>query len=320
MKIGMLFPDYGSQFVGMAKELYDESRLVQEYFEEAYNCLSINFVKLCFASSDSELAALEHAYVAIFLASVSLAALVKEQQIPIAVVGGYGIGELSAICFADGISLPDGLYFLQKYALFYHEMLPQMEVKAAVVKGVNSLKLKRLCAELSKDSLVMSIAAYNNDYEHVVAGSAQLFELFEQKVREMGGVVKLMPVEQGLHNELMKPIVGRLEKYLEKIDFRDSSIPVIAGVDAALVTKGELIKRRMIKQLQEPIMWKKVLQHCIDWDIIVEIGPGSTLTNSIRHMYPNKPLFNINKRSDIQELKKVVAEMSERHSETTKLS
>lgn len=34
MKIGMLFPGYGSQFVGMAKELYDDSRTIQEYFEK----------------------------------------------------------------------------------------------------------------------------------------------------------------------------------------------------------------------------------------------------------------------------------------------
>ena len=45
MKVGMLFPDYGSQYVGMAKELYDSSRVMQELFEEASNCLNINFVK-----------------------------------------------------------------------------------------------------------------------------------------------------------------------------------------------------------------------------------------------------------------------------------
>ena len=44
MKIGMLFPGYGSQFVGMDKDLYDESRTFQEYFEEASNCLNVNFV------------------------------------------------------------------------------------------------------------------------------------------------------------------------------------------------------------------------------------------------------------------------------------
>ena len=69
MKVGMLFPGYGSQFVGMGKELYDDSRIIQEYFEEAANCLNINFVKLCFAASDAELARMENAYPALFLLS-----------------------------------------------------------------------------------------------------------------------------------------------------------------------------------------------------------------------------------------------------------
>ena len=51
----MIFPGQGSQFVGMAKEFYDKERIVQEYFDEATHCLGLNFVKLCFASSENEL-------------------------------------------------------------------------------------------------------------------------------------------------------------------------------------------------------------------------------------------------------------------------
>ena len=310
MKIGMLFPDYGSQYVGMGKDLYDDSRLMQELFEEAYNCLSINFVKLCFASSDSELSALEHAYVSIFLMSVSLAALVKQEGIQVCAVAGHGIGELSALCSVDGISLPDGLYFLQKYALFYKELLQTASVHACVVKGISTLQLKRFCAEVSKDNLIISIAAYTSDYEHVVTGSAELFDALAQKVHEKKGVIEKSPVEAGLHSSLMDGVVATLEKYSEKIDFKDVGIPLIACADGALFNKGDLIKRRVMKQIHAPIAWKKVLQHCIDWDVIIEIGPGKTLTPLIRAMYPNKLIMTINSRADINELKKVVSEMS----------
>src|SRR3990170_7365662 len=81
MKIGMLFSGYGGQYVGMGKDLYDNSRVMQELFEEASNCLGINFVKLSFASSDAELSSLENAYVAIFLIEVSLYALLNESGV-----------------------------------------------------------------------------------------------------------------------------------------------------------------------------------------------------------------------------------------------
>ncbi|MCL4361006.1 acyltransferase domain-containing protein [Candidatus Dependentiae bacterium] len=118
MKIGIFFPDYGSQFVGMAKDLYDDSRLIQEYFEEASNCVNINFVKLCFASSESELSKLQNAFLSLFLVSVATAALIKETGIKIDKVAGMGIGEFSAITTAKGLSFPDGLYILSKLTEF----------------------------------------------------------------------------------------------------------------------------------------------------------------------------------------------------------
>src|SRR5436190_23732080 len=97
MKIGFIFPGYGNQFVGMGKELYDEFRIVQEYFEEAYNCLNINFVKLCFASSEQELATISNSHISIFLVGASLFALLKEQGIKCDLIAGYGIGSYTAL-------------------------------------------------------------------------------------------------------------------------------------------------------------------------------------------------------------------------------
>ena len=118
MKVGMLFPGFGSQFVGMGKEIYDNSRIVQEYFEEASNCANINFVKLCFASSDAELALISNAYLALFLTTVSTAAAVKEIGFEMDIVAGYGVGEIAAICATKGLSFPDGIYLLTKISQF----------------------------------------------------------------------------------------------------------------------------------------------------------------------------------------------------------
>ena len=306
MKIGMLFPDYGSQYVGMGKELYDESRLMQEYFEEAYNCLSINFVKLCFASSDEELSALENAYVSIFLTSVSLALLVKQEGITIDAVAGHGIGELSALCTIDGISLPDGLYFLQKYALFYSELLQTVDVRAALVKGINAATLKKICSSLNEHDLKLSLAVYTSDYEHIVTGNAALFPDLAKMVAEKNGFMQEISVKGGLHSDLMNPVVDTLEKYCTKIDFRTTSIPLIACADGALVQKHDAIKQRVMKQLHAPIMWNKVLQQCADWDIILEIGPGKTLSSLVRALFPEKAHFTINTRSDIDALKSFI--------------
>lgn len=66
-RIGVVFPGYGEQFIGMGKDLYDELRVVQEFFEQAAGSAEINFVKLLFASSDEDISSIRYSYLAIYL-------------------------------------------------------------------------------------------------------------------------------------------------------------------------------------------------------------------------------------------------------------
>ncbi len=303
----MLFSDYGSQNVGMGKELYDNSRLMQEYFEEAFNCLNINFVKLCFASSDAELAKIENAYVSLFLVSVATAALLKQENIIPDEVAGYGIGEISAVCVAGGLSLPDGLYFLNKYALFYQELLTNLSVKMLRVEGISTAKVDKLCKELSGEATA-TIAVFEAENQSVISGHVEVINRINEVLTGQAQAFYNIPVEQGLHNELMDPVVNQIVKYLEKIDFKNLMTPLFASVDGVLVSKKELVKRRIIKQLHAPIYWNKVLNNCNNWDLIIEVGPSTALSKLIKQKYPDKLFFSVNKFADIEELKKVIAQ------------
>ena len=162
MKIGMLFPGYGSQSVGMGKEFYDESRIMQEYFEEAANCLPINFVKLCFASSDVELAHMNNAYLSLFLVSNGIYATMKEAGITPDFVAGYDTGVYAALFAANGLSLPDGLYLLSKYALFYQEMLEASPKKFSEVRltGCPTEEIEVLVREATTRNAYARIGIY----------------------------------------------------------------------------------------------------------------------------------------------------------------
>lgn len=149
MKTALLFPGYGSQFVGMGKELYDEYRIVQEYFEEASHVLDINFVKLCFASSDSEISQLTNAYTSLFLIGACVSAVLKEQGITIDTVAGYNNGETTALFAAGCFSLPDGLYLLNKFCSFYQEIVDQMDVDALHITGIATAQLEKACLQVS---------------------------------------------------------------------------------------------------------------------------------------------------------------------------
>jgi [acyl-carrier-protein] S-malonyltransferase len=309
MKIGVLFPGYGSQFVGMAKELYDESRIMQEYFEEAASCLDKNFVKLCFASSDADLARIENAYPALFLVTASIAAILKDQGIKPDAVAGYNLGEYSAIHTASGLSLPDGLYLLAKYASFYESLLTTTSVAGLRLVGVDVLQAQELCAQASNTDTRVYVGVHESPTTQLIFGDYEAVERARTLVQEFPDIqVDTADVEIGLHSMLMDPVVANLKMYLEKVDFRDLSIPLYTNADAKLVTQGAELKTAVIKQVHVPVLWSQICAQYADYDLIIIIGPGGKLQSMINMLYPNKQCVTVNKQADIDILKALVEE------------
>ncbi|MFI5333359.1 MAG: ACP S-malonyltransferase [Candidatus Babeliales bacterium] len=313
MKIGVLFPGYGSQFVGMAKELYDESRIMQEYFEEAASCLDKNFVKLCFASSDSELARIENAYPALFLVTSGIAAVLKDQGITIDAVAGYNLGEYGAIHAASGLSLPDGLYLLAKYASFYETLLSTVSVAGLRLDGVDLLQAQELCAQASNQDARVYVGAHETANTQLVFGDEDAIERVRTLVQEFPDIhVDTAAIEMGLHSMLMDPVVANLKMYLEKVDFRDLSIPLYTNADAKLVTQGSELKTAVIKQVHVPVLWAEICAQYAAYDLIIIGGPGGKLPQMISALYPEKTCITVTKQADIDTIKALIAEKTDK--------
>jgi [acyl-carrier-protein] S-malonyltransferase len=314
MKIAMLFPGFGSQFVGMCKELYDEHRVIQECFEQASSCLDINFVKLCFASSEAELGQMRNAYTSIFLVSCAVMSLLKEKGIQPSVVAGFNKGSYAALFAAGCWDLPDGLYLLNKFTAFYSELLENMNAKVVRIKGPQAPLVQDACEEVNGRGREKAyIALYETEQQHVVAGhTAAVEQICEKVVKDAQAiaqktVIKPEDIAVGLHSPLMDPVIERYRMYTEKIDFHDLPVCLLESLAGECISKGNVIKEQIITRIHSPVIWPKVMDGLSKYEVILQIGPGTQLAEWAAARYPNKTVLAINKPADITELEKIVS-------------
>jgi len=302
----MVFPGYTSQFVGMGKELYDEFRIMQEYFEEASHCLDINFIKLCFASSDVELGKMQQAYTSLFLINSSIAAILKEKGIVPHIVAGYHVGQYAAMHTAGGITFADGLYLLTKLSLFSQELLNESKYALIRIKGCSKKELDDIIAEHAAESV--HIVSYEMPNQHIIVGEADALELYIEKVKQIEKIkIDTISLEHGLHAPYMAPVIEKFKMYFEKVDFKDVQIPIIANSSAQPIMSGDALKQEVIDYIAKPILWLQSMQNLYDCDMILAVGPSNMLVYMLTQLYPNKQILSIQKPADIEYIQSLVS-------------
>ncbi len=312
IKIGMIFPGQGAQYVGMGKGLYDKERLVQDCFEEASNCLDQNFIRLCFASSERELMETVNAQTAIFLVSTSIYRLLHEKFgiIP-DVVAGHSLGEYSAVYAAKGINFPDALYLLKKRALFMEEVTLDQKAAMYAILNLSESKLKEIVSSYDNgDDKVVEIVNYNSPDQFVISGTLEELENVKEDVKANGGRAIRLKVSGAFHSRLMKQAQEKFATHLEKVDFHDLAVPLINNVEAKVIKTAEELRSSLVKQISAPVLWWQSMQSLKDCDIIIEVGPGLKFSTILEREYPDKNIISINEQKDIDKLLENIKELS----------
>ncbi|MCB0285781.1 MAG: ACP S-malonyltransferase, partial [Calditrichaeota bacterium] len=104
-----LFPGQGSQFVGMAKDLYEQFADAKKIFDLAEEILEFPLKRLCFEGPEDELKQTKFTQPAIFTHSIAVDKLLKDKGLQPKATAGHSLGEYSALVSAGALSFEDGL-------------------------------------------------------------------------------------------------------------------------------------------------------------------------------------------------------------------
>ena len=276
-----IFPGQGAQFIGMGKDLYDNSTTAKDLFENANDILGFRITDIMFNGEEEELRQTNVTQPAIFLHSVILAIKSGDSLQP-DMVAGHSLGEFSALVVNRTLTFEDGLKLVSKRAGAMQKACKAEPSTMAAVLGLEDKIVEDICNSI--DEIVVP-ANYNCPGQIVVSGSVKGVNIACERLKEAGAKRALvLNVGGAFHSPLMEPAGVKLEAAINSTNFNQPICPVYQNVNASAVTDSGEIKQNLIFQLIAPVRWTQTVQNMIadGATSFTEVGPGKVLQGLVR--------------------------------------
>jgi len=282
MKKAYVFPGQGSQFPGMAKDLYESSPKAKEMLDKADAILGFSITDIMFNGSEEDLRQTKVTQPAIFLHSVVSAACLDGFTPDM--VAGHSLGEFSALAAAGAMSFEDALRLVSIRASEMQKCCEKVPGKMAAIIGLSNEQVEKVCAEVGG----MVIAAnYNGDGQVVISGEETAVLEACGKAKEAGARRALpLGVSGAFHSPLMEPARMELAKAIEATAFKAPACPVYQNVTAKAETDPDTIKANLLAQLTSPVKWTQSVRNMLEDGAteFKELGPGAVLQGLVKRI------------------------------------
>lgn len=279
-----VFPGQGAQFVGMGKDLYENSPLAKELFEKANEILGYRITDIMFEGTDEDLRQTKVTQPAVFLHSV-ISALCMGDDFKPEMTAGHSLGEFSALVAAGALSFEDGLKLVYARAMAMQKACEARPSTMAAVIALEDDKVEEICDQVTRGGDVVVAANYNCPGQIVISGTIEGITKACEKMKE-AGAKRALPLNVGgaFHSPLMDPAKVELEAAIQATKFNTPKCPVYQNVDALPHTSPEEIKANLVAQLTASVRWTQTVKNMLSdgADEFTECGPGAVLQGLIK--------------------------------------
>jgi [acyl-carrier-protein] S-malonyltransferase len=299
-KRAFIFPGQGSQYVGMAKDLYENSIEAKEMIITAEDAIGIKLSHIMFNGPEDSLRQTDITQPAIFLHSVVLVSLLRTLDPDM--TAGHSLGEYSALVAAKAIQFYDAVKLVRARGQAMLQAGIDWKGTMAAVVGLKEEMLIEICKEVSVQGIVQC-ANFNSPGQIVISGSVEGVRAAMELSKSKGAkLVKELVVSGAFHSPLMESARTELKAKLDETPFYDLKTQVYANVTAKPVYDKSEAKVLLNEQLTKPVRWEEIIVNMINdgADEFYEIGPGKVLQGLVKRINPDVKVFGIDKFTDLE--------------------
>ena len=310
MKIGLVFPGQGSQFIGMGSDFARNFTSANQVFTNLDDILGRKLSKLIFEGGLPELSLTTNSQPAIMASSVAILESIKENQLlnfgNVTAVAGHSLGEYSALVAAESLSFKSAVELLNIRSKAMQDSMPIGTGGMAAVIGKSMNEIVEILPELREQGRVY-IANDNANGQIVLSGDLKSIKFLCENSKKFGIKRALeLPVSAPFHCELIKSASQKLKSAIDEYSFNKFQFDFYSNVTSKQCSHIE-IKKLLVEQVVSRVRWRESVENMIKNNIscFIEIGPGNILTNLIKRIDKNVMAITISKVEDLDKLKTI---------------
>jgi len=290
MTLAFTFPGQGSQSVGMGQALAEAFPSAKAVFQEVDDALSQKLSALMWNGPIEDLTLTANTQPALMACGIAaMAALQDEFEINVGAakyVAGHSLGEYTALCAADSLSLADTARLLRIRGNAMQAAVPVGAGAMAALLGA-SVEDAEAAAQAGLKKGICQIANDNAVGQIVLSGEKEAVEA-ACKYAEENGVKKAMmlQVSAPFHCDMMAPAADAMREALTDVAFHAPVVPVVNNVQAMPVTDPDQLRNDLVAQVTGRVRWRESvnMMHGAGIETLAEPGCGKVLTVMLRRI------------------------------------
>lgn len=281
-----MFPGQGSQYAHMTASLYQNTAAFKNDMDFCFDYLkslsNVNFKKIIFSDDTQLLDRTENTQIALFIVEYCLAKELLRTGIQPDAIIGHSLGEYTAACIVDCISIEDAL----KLVFHRGRLMGSMPEGDMILVRATEEDLQALLLN------TVSICAYNADDNIVIGGTKKDVEQ-QSKILELNNIdYKKLKVSHAYHTNMMDNVLAAYDAIVSQVKFKPFDTMVFSTYTGDVVESEVFCsKEYWLNQIINPVKFSQAVKNAVPYfanPVFIEIGPGNGLSSFVKSIFKHE--------------------------------